>query len=124
MTGGGNLSLISQSGDNNRAVQAIQGENSTLLLSQGGSNNSVVQASRGDNNFQLVAVSGNNNDVAYLQAGNNLGGALDVRNSQNSSVLAVQTNQSAGFMMPSGISGLNNQVVVVVPGRMYVLPKK
>jgi hypothetical protein len=123
VTGAGNLSLIAQEGSNNRAIQTIEGANTALLLAQGGSNNSVLQASKGDNNFQAVAVSGSNNDIAYIQAGNNLGGILDVRNAQNSSVVALQTNQSAGFLMPSGISGLKNQMVVVVPGRMYGLPK-
>ena len=119
MEGVGNLSAISQTGNNNRAVQAIQGNNSAMLLVQGGDNNNVLQASNGDNNLQLVGVNGSHNDVAYLQAGNNLSGALNVGGT-NSAVLAVQTEASGRYLMPSGITGLNNQVVIVVPGRMYV----
>ena len=122
--GTGSLALIQQAGNNNRAIQAIEGSNSALLLVQGGTNNSVVQVSRGNNNFQLVGVSGTNNEVAYVQSGDFLSGALDVRNSTNSTVLAFQTPQSGNYMMPSGLNGLKNQVVVVVPGRMYVLPKR
>lgn len=121
--GRGSLSVIEQSGTNNRAVQAIEGSNSALLLVQGGTNNSVLQASRGDRNFQLVGVSGNNNNIAYIQSGNDLAGALDVRDSQNSTVIALQTEQSGRYLMPTGLRGLQNKVVVVVPGRMYVLNK-
>jgi hypothetical protein len=124
IVGGGSLALIQQSGTSNRAVQAIEGSNSALLLVQGGHNNSVVQASRGENNFQLVGVSGNNNQVAYIQSGDNLAGALDVRDSINSTVLAIQTPQSGNYMMPTGLRGLQNKTVVVVPGRMYVLPRR
>ena len=122
--GHSSASLIDQSGTRNRAVQAIEGHNSAALLVQGGSNNSVVQASRGDNNFQLVGVSGQNNDIGYIQVGNNLAGVLDVRDSVNTTVVAVQTPSSSNFMMPSGLRGLNNANVVIVPGRMYVLPKR
>lgn len=122
--GSGSLALVQQAGNNNRAVQAIDGSNSAMLLVQGGSNNSVAQVSQGNNNFQLVGVSGSNNEVAYVQSGDFLAGALDVRNSTNSTVLAFQTPQSGNYMMPSGLNGLKNQVVVVVPGRMYVLPKR
>ncbi|WP_126009629.1 MULTISPECIES: hypothetical protein [Georhizobium] len=122
--GHSSASLIDQSGSRNRAVQAIDGHNSALLLVQGGSNNSVVQASRGDNNFQLVGVSGNNNNVGYVQVGSNLAGVLDVRNSVNTNVVAIQTPSSGNFMMPSGLNGLSNANVVIVPGRMYVLPNR
>ena len=122
--GTGSLSLIQQSGSGNRAVQTIEGSNSALLLVQGGTNNSVLQASQGDNNFQLVGVSGNNNQIAYIQKGDNLAGALDVRDSKNSTVLAIQTPQSGNYMMPAGLRGLENKTVIVVPGRMYVLPKR
>lgn len=121
--GQGSLAVVQQAGQNNRAVQSITGSSSALLLVQGGSNNSVLQASRGNNNFQLVGVSGNNNEVAYVQDGDNLAGALDVRDSMNSTVLAYQTPQSGRYMMPSGLRGLENKVVVVVPGRMYVINK-
>jgi hypothetical protein len=124
INGTGSLALIQQAGANNRAVQAIEGSNSALLLVQGGTNNSVLQASAGDNNFQLVGVSGNNNQIAYIQKGDNLAGALDVRDSVNSTVVAFQTPQSGNYMMPSGLRGLENKTVVVVPGRMYVLPKR
>lgn len=124
ITGNGSLAVVQQAGSGNRAVQAIDGNSSALLLVQGGTNNNVVQASRGDNNFQLVGVSGNNNDVAYIQSGDNLAGALDVTNAQNSTVLAIQTPQSGRYMMPSGLSGIQNKVVVVVPGRMYVINKR
>lgn len=124
IAGHGSLTMIDQAGSNNRAVQAIEGSNSALLLVQGGTNNNVLQASSGDRNFQLVGVSGNNNNVAYIQKGNDLAGALDVRNSQNSTVIALQTEQSGRYMMPSGLRGLENKVVVVVPGRMYVLNKR
>ena len=123
-TGSGNLSLIQQTGTNNRAVQAVQGNSSAMLLVQGGRNNSVLQASQGDRNFQLVGVSGENNDVAYLQMGNDLAGALDVTNSHNASVLAIQTPQSGRYLMPTGLRGLQNAAVLIVPGRMYVLPKR
>lgn len=123
IVGHGSLSMIAQAGDNNRAVQTIEGNNTALLLYQGGTNNNVLQASRGDNNFQLVGVSGNNNNVAYIQSGNNLAGALDVTNSQNSTVLALQTERSGNYLMPSGLRGLDNKIVVVVPGRMYVFKK-
>jgi hypothetical protein len=122
--GTGSLALIQQAGANNRAVQAIEGNGSALLLVQGGTNNFVLQASRGNDNFQLVGVSGNNNQVAYIQDGYNLAGALDVRDSQNSTVLAIQTPQSGRYLMPTGLRGLENKTVVVVPGRMYVLPKR
>ncbi|HEV7306111.1 hypothetical protein [Ensifer sp.] len=124
ISGTGSLALIHQAGTNNRAVQAIEGNSSALLLAQGGSNNSVLQASRGDNNFQLVGVSGENNQIAYIQDGNSLAGVLDVRDSKNSTVLAIQTAQSGRYMMPTGLRGLENKTVVVVPGRMYVLPKR
>lgn len=116
----GNLALVTQTGANNRAVQVIEGSGSSTLLVQGGSNNSVFQGSYGDRNFQLVGVSGNNNQVAYVQAGNNLNGVLDVRNSTNSSVVAMQTDRSARYLMPVGLRGLNNQIAIIVPGRMYV----
>lgn len=122
--GHSSASLIAQDGTRNRAVQAIEGSNSALLLVQSGTNNNVLQASRGDNNFQLVGVSGSNNDIGYVQVGNNLAGVLDVRNSHNTTVVAFQTNQSRNFLMPTGISGLNNAAVVIVPGKMYVLPKR
>lgn len=121
--GTSNLSSINQAGSNNRAVQSIEGTNSALLLVQGGTNNNVLQASQGDRNFQLVGVSGNNNNVAYLQKGNDLAGALDVTNASNSTVLAIQTPQSGNYLMPTGLRGLQNTVVVIVPGRMYVIPK-
>lgn len=124
ITGHSSASLIVQDGSRNRAVQAIEGSNSALLLVQSGTNNNVLQASRGDNNFQLVGVSGSNNDIGYVQIGNDLAGVLDVRNSYNTTVVALQTNQSRNFLMPTGISGLNNAAVVIVPGRMYVLPKR
>jgi hypothetical protein len=122
--GQGSLSLIQQSGSNNRAIQAIDGNSSALLLVQGGTNNTVVQAAKGDRDFQLVGVSGNANQVAYIQVGDDLAGALDVTGSQNSTVIALQTPQSGRYLMPSGLSGLNNKIVIVVPGRMYVLPKR
>ncbi len=122
--GTGSLALIQQAGTGNRAVQAIEGNNSALLLVQGGTNNSVLQASAGDNNFQLIGASGSNNQIAYIQKGDNLAGALDVRNSVNSTVVAIQTPQSGNYMMPTGLRGLENKTVVVVPGRMYVLPKR
>lgn len=118
-----NLAVIDQSGARNRAVQAIQGNNSAMLLVQGGSNNNVLQASVGDRNFQAVAVSGQNNSVGYVQMGNDLAGALDVTNAQNATVLALQTPQSGRYLMPTGLSGLKNATVVIVPGRMYVLPR-
>jgi len=121
--GSSNLSAINQSGGNNRAVQSIEGSNSALLLVQGGTNNNVLQASQGDRNFQLVGVSGNNNNVAYLQKGSDLAGALDVTNASNSTVLAIQTPQSGNYLMPTGLRGLQNTVVIIVPGRMYVIPK-
>ena len=124
IAGRGSLTLIEQAGSNNRAVQAIEGSNSAMLLVQGGTNNNVLQASSGDRNFQLVGVSGNNNNVAYIQKGDDLAGALDVRNSQNSTVIALQTEQSGRYLMPSGLRGLENKVVVVVPGRMYVMNKR
>lgn len=122
--GAGSLALIQQSGANNRAVQAIEGSSSALLLVKGGTNNSAIQASRGDNNFQLVGVSGNNNQIAYIQTGDNLAGALDVRDSVNSTVVAIHTPQSGNYMMPTGLRGLKNKTVVVVPGRMYSLLKR
>lgn len=121
--GAGSLSLIDQSGARNRAVQAIQGNNSALLLVQGGSDNNVLQASIGDDNFQLVGVSGQNNNVGYVQIGNDLAGALDVRGAQNATVLALQTPVSGNYLMPTGLRGLKNATVVIVPGRMYVLRK-
>jgi hypothetical protein len=123
VTGESNLSVIGQSGSRNRAVQAIEGHNSAMLLVQGGSNNNVLQASKGDNNFQLVGVSGNNNNVGYVQVGNSLAGALDVTGASNSTVLALQTPASGNYLMPTGLRGLQNTVVVIVPGRMYVIPK-
>lgn len=122
--GHSSASLIDQSGSRNRAVQAIEGHNSAMLLVQGGRNNSVVQASQGDNNFQLVGVSGHDNNIGYVQVGNNLAGVLDVRDSVNTTVVAIQTPSSNNFMMPSGLRGLSNANVVIVPGRMYVLPKR
>ncbi|MBZ9701736.1 MULTISPECIES: hypothetical protein [unclassified Mesorhizobium] len=124
VNGASNLSSINQTGSNNRAVQSIEGSNSALLLVQGGTNNNVLQASQGDRNFQLVGVSGNNNSVAYLQKGSDLAGALDVTNASNATVLAIQTPQSDHYLMPTGLRGLQNAVVVIVPGRMYVIPKK
>ena len=123
IVGKGNLSLIQQTGASNRAVQSIQGENSAALLVQGGQNNSVIQAIQGNNDFQLVGVSGQNNAVAYLQVGNDLMGALDVTNARNTNVLAIQTPQSSNYLMPTGLRGLQNANVVIVPGRMYVLRK-
>lgn len=120
--GTGNLSAIVQTGQNNRAAQAIQGHNSAMLLVQGGTNNSVIQTSVGDRNFQLVGVSGENNNVGYVQMGNDLAGALDVTGARNSNVIALQTNGSAQYLMPSGLRGLSNTTVVIVPGRMYVIP--
>lgn len=117
--GESNFSYIQQSGSDNRAVQAIAGNNNALLLHQSGSGNSVLQASLGNDNFQIVGVSGEGNDVAYLQAGNELAGALSV-GGQNSAVLAVQTPSSNNYLMPVGLNGLQDQVVVIVPGRMYV----
>lgn len=122
--GTGSLALIQQAGTSNRAIQAIEGASSAMLLVQGGSNNSVFQASQGNDNFQLVGVSGRNNQIAYIQRGDNLAGALDVRDSVNSTVVAFQTPQSGNYMMPTGLRGLENKTVVVVPGRMYVLPKR
>ncbi|MGQ2909638.1 MAG: hypothetical protein ACT6QU_17015 [Aliihoeflea sp.] len=122
--GHSSASLIAQEGTRNRAVQAIQGSNSALLLVQSGTNNNVLQASRGDNNFQLVGVSGSNNDIGYVQVGDNLAGVLDLRNSHNTTVVALQTNRSSNYLMPTGISGLKNAAVVIVPGKMYVLPKR
>lgn len=125
VSGDASFAGIVQGGDRNRAVQAIQGSNSAMLLVQGGTDNNVFQASAGDNNFQLVALgeSSKNNNVGYIQVGNELAGALNVGNSQNSTVMALQTEQSGRYLMPAGISGLNNQVVVIVPGRMYVFQK-
>jgi hypothetical protein len=117
--GAGNLAIIAQSGSNNRAVQAIQGNNSAMLLVQSGSGNNVLQASTGNNNTQLLGVSGTSNDVAYLQVGNGLAGAMDV-GGENSAVFALQTPKSGNYLMPSGLTGLKDQVVIVVPGRMYV----
>lgn len=122
VNGVGSLTAIAQSGTNNRAVQAIQGNSSAMLLVQSGANNNVLQASRGDNNMQMLGVSGNNNDVAYLQVGNDLAGAMNVGGS-NSAVFALQTPSSGNYMMPTGLSGLKDQVVIVVPGRMYVFNK-
>lgn len=122
--GHSSASLISQSGFGNRAAQIVEGHNSAALLVQGGTNNSVVQASHGDNNFQLVGVSGRNNEIGYVQVGNNLAGVLDVRDSVNTTVVAIQTPSTNNYMMPSGLRGLENKAVVIVPGRMYVLPKK
>lgn len=120
--GASNFSYIQQSGSNNRAVQAIAGNNTALLLDQSGNDNSVLQASVGNDNFQLVGVSGQGNDVAYVQAGNDLAGALSV-GGRNSAVLAVQTSASGNYLMPAGLNGLKDQVVVIVPGRMYVFNK-
>jgi hypothetical protein len=124
VTGTSNIAMIQQGGRNNRAVQAIQGNSSALLLVQGGSNNNVLQASVGDRNFQLVGVSGSNNNVAYVQKGNDLAGALDVRDAHNTTVAVLQTPQTGRYLMPTGIRGLSNAYVVIVPGRMYVMPKK
>ncbi len=121
--GAGSLALIAQQGDGNAAYQSVVGNNSAALLLQGGTGNSVLQMIKGDRDVQLVGVSGANNQVAYLQYGNDLAGALDVTNSNNSAVFALQTEQSGRYLMPSGFSGLNNQVVIIVPGRMYVLPR-
>jgi hypothetical protein len=123
IAGNGSLTLLQQAGSNNRAVQAVVGQGSALMLLQGGSNNNVLQASQGDRNFQYVGVSGRNNDLAYIQVGNDLMGALDVTNSTNTTVLAIQTPGSNNYMMPSGLSGANDKLVIVVPGRMYVLDK-
>lgn len=123
VNGRNSLSVIQQSGINNRAVQAVEGDNSALLLVQGGSNNTVSQVAKGNNDFQLVGVSGNNNQVAYVQAGDNLAGVLDVRNAQNTTVLAIQTQQSGNYLMPTGLNGLSNANVVIVPGKMYVFKK-
>lgn len=122
LKGVASLALIDQQGERNRAVQAIQGNNSALLLVQGGTDNNVLQAAIGDRDFQLVGVSGRNNNVGYVQIGNDLVGALDVRNAQNATVLALQTPQSGRYLMPTGLRGLQNATVVIVPGRMYVLP--
>jgi len=122
--GHSSASLIAQSGSGNRAAQIVEGHNSAALLVQGGTNNSVVQASHGNNNFQLVGVSGSNNQIGYVQVGNDLAGVLDVRDSVNTTVVAIQTPSSNNYMMPSGLRGLENKAVVIVPGRMYVLPKK
>ena len=121
--GTGNVGIIAQTGSNNRAYQSIEGTGSAALLVQGGTNNSVIQAIKGDQDFQLVGVSGNNNQVAYVQVGDQLAGALDVTGSTNSSVIALQTNASGRYLMPAGLHGLNNQIVIIVPGRMYVLPR-
>lgn len=121
--GHSSASLIDQSGTRNRAVQVIDGHNSALLLVQGGRGNNVMQASQGDNNFQLVGVSGRNNQVGYVQVGDNLAGVLDVRNSVNTTVVAIQTPSSNNYMMPNGLRGLKNANVVIVPGKMYVIPK-
>jgi hypothetical protein len=120
--GTSNLSVISQSGSNNRAVQAMAGNSNALLLDQSGQNNNVLQASIGNDNLQLVGVSGQGNDVAYVQAGNELAGALNVGGS-NSTVVALQTEASGRYLMPVGLGGLQDQVVIVVPGRMYVFNK-
>lgn len=124
VTGESNLAVIGQAGSRNRAVQAIEGHNSAMLLVQGGSNNNVLQASRGDNNFQLVGVSGSNNNVGYVQVGDNLAGALDVTNASNSTVVALQTPASGRYLMPTGLRGLQNTTVIIVPGRMYVIPRR
>jgi len=122
LVGSGNLAAISQTGAGNRAAQIIEGSNSALLLVQGGAGNSVIQASQGDHNLQLLGVSGAGNQVAYLQHGNNLAGLLNV-GGVNSAVLAVQTNDSGRYLMPQGLSGLNNQIVIIGPGRMYVFDR-
>jgi hypothetical protein len=124
LVGSGSLSLIAQSGNSNSAVQSVEGQRSAALLVQGGSSNSVLQVIQGNDDFQLVGVSGQNNQVAYLQVGDQLAGALDVTGSNNSQVLAIQTNASGRYLMPTGLRGLDNQIVVIVPGRMYVLPRK
>lgn len=121
IAGANNAAIIAQSGSNNRAIQAIQGSNSAMLLVQSGSGNNVLQASVGTNNTQLLGVSGTRNDVAFLQVGDDLGGAMSV-GGQNSAVVALQTG-GHNYMMPTGINGLKNQVVVIVPGRMYVFNK-
>ncbi|SDG27153.1 hypothetical protein [Pelagibacterium luteolum] len=122
ITGNSNLSYINQTGTNNRAVQAMVGNGNALLLHQGGENNTVLQASIGNDNLQMVGVEGNSNEVAYIQAGNDLAGAISV-GGVNSSVLAVQTQASGSYLMPTGIGGLQNHVVVIVPGRMYIFDK-
>jgi hypothetical protein len=119
--GSNSAAAITQSGSNNRAVQAIQGSDSAMLLVQSGEGNSVVQTSIGHDNTQLLGVSGTNNDVAFVQVGDHLGGAMSV-GGQDSAVVALQTGNN-NYMMPSGINGLKNQVVVIVPGRMYVFNK-
>ena len=121
--GAGTLAVIAQTGDNNSAYQSVDGTGSAALLVEGGSNNSVLQAIKGNQDFQLVGVSGHNNSVAYVQVGNELAGALDVTDSTNSQVLALQTPASGHYLMPTGLHGLNNQIVIIVPGRMYVLPR-
>ena len=120
--GTNNFAGVAQSGSNNRAVQAIHGTGSAMLLVQSGTGNNVVQSAIGNNNTQLLGVTGTNNDVAYLQVGNNLGGVMSV-GGENSAVVALQTPGSSNYMMPSGLRGLQNQIVVVVPGRMYVFPR-
>jgi hypothetical protein len=122
IVGSGNLTLLQQSGSNNHSIQAIEGAGSAALLFQNGNDNNVLQASTGDNNFQLVNVQGSNNDIAYIQAGNELAGVLDV-SGRNSSVVALQTSKTPNYLMPSGLHGLKDQVVVIVPGRMLVINK-
>jgi hypothetical protein len=121
IVGSGNLTLLQQAGSNNRSIQSIEGSGSAALLFQNGNDNNVVQASTGDHNFQLVNVEGNSNDIAYIQAGNSLAGALNVEGS-NSTVVALQTSSNR-YLMPSGLRGLENKVVVIVPGRMLVIDK-
>lgn len=121
--GSRSLAAIAQIGSNNRAVQAIEGNSSALLLVQAGRNNNVIQASQGNDNFQIVGVAGSNNNVGYIQSGNELGGVLGV-SGVNSNVIAFQNGDSARFLMPANLTGLRNQTVVIVPGRMYVFPNR
>lgn len=117
--GARNLAYMRQTGSNNKAIQAIAGSGNALLLNQSGSDNAVVQAAVGNDNFQFVNVAGRGNGVAYLQAGDELAGALNVGGT-NSTVVALQTPNSDRFLMPVGLTGLKDQVVIIVPGRMYV----
>lgn len=123
--GQSNYGAIVQEGARNRVVQAIQGSNSAALLVDGGVGNSVLQASIGNDNFQAVALGkdSSNNEVGYVQVGNSLAGALNVGNSRNSTVVTLQTPASGNFLMPTGINGLQDKIVVIVPGRMYVFSK-
>lgn len=122
IVGSGNLTVLQQAGANNRSIQSIEGSGSAALLFQGGNDNSVLQASAGNNNFQLVSVQGSSNEVAYIQAGNELAGVLDV-SGRNSTVIALQTSRTPNYLMPTGLRGLQDKVVVIVPGRMLVINK-